>query len=437
MVRNEAAEQKRDTIFALSTAPGAGAVAVVRVSGPDAESALALTRGGSVAPRTAVLRRVFEPSNGSRIDDALIMWFPAPKSYTGENVLEIQTHGSRAVIGALTGALAKLPRFRPAEPGEFTRRAVENGRMDLTRAEAIADLVAAETEAQRKLALQQYDGALADLYQQWRGQLIRAAAWIEAAIDFPDEEIPENTWSDSRSTLTALKRQLLAHLNDQRRGEIVREGFQIAVIGPPNAGKSSLVNALARRDVAIVSDIPGTTRDIIEVKLDLGGYAVVLADTAGLRQSLEPIEQEGVRRALARAEAADFRLVVQDATADQTGLEGDLVIHNKADLVESRQPDELYISAKTGEGLDELVRVLTAKAAERMSVGEAPLLTRARHRHAVERAAAEIGAAMDEREPELAAERLRRAMRHLGRITGAVDLDELLDVVFRDFCIGK
>jgi tRNA modification GTPase len=309
--------------------------------------------------------------------------------------------------------------------------------MDLTRAEAIADLVADETEAQRKLALQQYDGALADLYQQWRGQLIRAAAWIEAAIDFPDEEIPENTWSDSRSTLTALKRQLLAHLNDQRRGEIVREGFQIAVIGPPNAGKSSLVNALARRDVAIVSDIPGTTRDIIEVKLDLGGYAVVLADTAGLRQSLEPIEQEGVRRALARAEAADFRLVVQDATADQTGLEGDLVIHNKADLVESRQPDELYISAKTGEGLDELVRVLTAKAAERMSVGEAPLLTRARHRHAVERAAAEIGAAMDEREPELAAERLRRAMRHLGRITGAVDLDELLDVVFRDFCIGK
>src|SRR5207302_3332741 len=286
-----------------------------------------------------------------RIDEALLLWFPAPNSYTGENVLEIQTHGSRAVIGALTTALAKLPDFRPAEAGEFTRRAVENGRLDLTRAEAIADLIAAETDAQRKLALRQYDGPLARLYRDWRQRLVRAAAWVEAAIDFPDEELPEGISERCRGELKAILGELQQHLNDQHRGEIVREGFQVAVIGPPNAGKSSLVNALARRDVAIVSEIPGTTRDIIEVKLDLGGYAVVLADTAGLRDSLEPIEQEGVRRAIARAKAADFRLVVLDATAEDSKIEGDLVIRNKADLVAVRKRGELYISAKTGEGL--------------------------------------------------------------------------------------
>lgn len=341
------------------------------------------------------------------------------------------------MIYALATALARLPDFRPAEPGEFTRRAVENGRMDLTRAEAIGDLVAAETEAQRRLALNQYDGALAELYQEWRQGLIRAAAWIEAEIDFPDEELPEGIGRRNRAELKRVLSELDGHLNDQRRGEIVREGFQVAVIGPPNAGKSSLVNALARRDVAIVSDIPGTTRDIIEVKLDLGGYAVVLADTAGLRESAEPIEQEGVRRAIARAKAADFRLVVLDATAEQPAIEGDLSVLNKADLVSSRKPASLYISAKTGEGLDELVRVLTKQAAERASFGAVPLLTRARHRYAVESAAAGITAAIDEARPELAAEHLRRAMREIGRITGAVDLDELLDVVFRDFCIGK
>jgi tRNA modification GTPase len=238
------------------------------------------------------------------------MFFRGPRSYTGENIAEFQIHGGRAVQTALLSALGRLPGFRPAEAGEFTRRAVENGRLDLTQAEAIADLVSAETDAQRRLALQQHDGALSEIYEGWRSRLIRAAAWIEASIDFADEEIPEDAAIKSRQEIGTVRAEIVAHLNDGRRGEILREGLQVAVIGPPNVGKSSLVNALARRDVAIVSEQPGTTRDVIEVHLDLGGYAVVLADTAGLRDSADGIEQEGVRRARARAESADLRILV-------------------------------------------------------------------------------------------------------------------------------
>ncbi len=416
---------------------------MIRISGPNAVEVFRLTKTGREPKfdRRAEIRRLIDKSNGDQIDDTLLIWFPAPGSYTGENVVELQVHGGRAIVSRVLSALSKLPEFRPAEPGEFTRRAVENGRMDLTRAEAVADLIYADTEGQRKLALRQYDGSLANLYGTWRDRLIRAAAWLEANIDFPDEEVPDNAWETGRNHMRELLHEISRHLHDEHRGEITREGFQVAVIGPPNAGKSSLVNSLARRDVAIVSPVPGTTRDIIEVKLDLGGYAVVLADTAGLRVSSEPVEMEGVRRARERAAAADFRLLVLDgskAADDFPEIEAaHLVVLNKSDLVTRRQEARLYVSAKTGEGLDDLIRQLSGEAAKQDTSGSGPLLTRARHRYALEEVAARIELALEEQSPELAAEHLRVALRGIGRITGSVDLDELLDVVFRDFCIGK
>jgi tRNA modification GTPase len=433
------------TIFALASAPGRAGVAVIRVSGPRAGDSLqTLTRRGVPPERTAVVRTLFDKMN-LPMDSALILHFSAPYSYTGEDFVEFQVHGGRAVQMAVLAALGDMPGLRPAEPGEFSRRAVENGRLDLTQAEAIADLVDAETEAQRHQALRQYGGELAALYEDWRAKLIRAAAWIEAGIDFADEDVPAEAKDTSRQILGAIAQEMRAHLDDGRRGEILREGFQVAVIGAPNAGKSSLVNALARRDVAIVSEIPGTTRDIIEVRLDVQGYPVILADTAGLRDSDDPLEQEGVRRARVRAEAADLRLLVMDGTARELPLDcagmvpgADIVVWSKADLTTSRADDELHVSVVTGEGLDALVKRLASCAATRLSgPGESPLLTRARHRKAVETAHSALVTALGEDETELAAENARIALQAIGRITGRVDLEELLDVVFRDFCIGK
>jgi tRNA modification GTPase len=434
----------RQTIFALASAPGRAGVAVVRVSGPGAIQAMELlTRREPSRERNTELRALFDPVTGERIDSALVLHFKAPHSYTGENVVEFQMHGGRAVQSALFAALASIGGCRPAEPGEFTRRAVENGRLDLTQAEAIADLVAAETDAQRRLALRQYDGALAALYENWRARLIRAAAWIEAGIDFADEEIPPETADQSRRELHLVLNEIDAHLSDGRRGEILRDGFQVAVIGPANAGKSSLVNALARRELAIVSEQPGTTRDVIEARLDIAGYPVILADTAGLRESGDAIEREGVRRALARAEQADLRVFVLDGsvTAGEDFhpelRDGDLLLWNKADIAAHEKTPGLWVSAKTGAGMDELVKRIGARAAERIAAADGPVITRARHRHALKEARLSLLAATDIPEPELVAEHLRQAMRALGRITGRVDLDELLDVVFRDFCIGK
>jgi tRNA modification GTPase len=436
----------RDTIFALATPPGRAGIAVIRVSGPAADDVLEALTGRPIdTERKMELRTIYEQKGKTSIDKAIAVRFSGHKSYTGENVVEFQVHGGRAVSAAVLAALSALPRLRPAEPGEFTRRAVENGRLDLTQAEAIADLVNAETEAQRKLAFSQLDGALARLYEAWRARLIRAAAWIEAAIDFPDEEIPSDALAESRGALRTLEAEIRGHLDDGRRGEILREGLHVAVIGPPNAGKSSLVNALARRDVAIVSESPGTTRDIIEARLDLGGYAVILADTAGLREAENPVEAEGVRRAKARAAAADLRLLVVDGDAadPMAGLAArdreaaDLIVWNKADLAAEKAPDRLWVSAKTGEGMEALIAALTRHAASASGVGEAPVLTRARHRKALEDAAESLEKAAESGAPELAAEHIRLALRALGRITGRVDLDELLDVVFRDFCIGK
>jgi tRNA modification GTPase len=434
-----------DTIFALSTAAGRAGVAVVRVSGPDAGRALAAMTGRPLPEaRVATLVRL-SGADGRPVDEALVLYFAAPASFTGEDVTEFHIHGGRATVEAVLQALRVLG-LRPAEAGEFTRRAVENGKLDLTRAEAIADIVDAETDAQRRQALRQYDGALAELYEGWRADLIRAGAWAEAAIDFSDEELPADTLAQTMQSIAAILGEIRRHLDDASRGELLRDGLHLAVIGPPNAGKSSLVNALARRDVAIVAETAGTTRDVIEVRMDLGGYPVTLADTAGLRAAAEAIEAEGVRRALARADAADLVVLLLDGSAADpfgglpAGTRRDLVVFNKSDLPWPAARDGISISLKTGEGLDAMIAALTAKARDRLEApNEAPVLTRKRHRHALEEAARSLehGLVAPDDHPELVAEDLRLALRALGRITGRVDIEELLDVVFKDFCIGK
>lgn len=440
------AESSRDTIYAVSTAPGRAAIAVVRVSGPHAAKALTeVCKGALPEPRKAVLRHVRD-CDGHVIDEALVLWFPAPASETGEDVAEIQMHGGRAIVEATLDALSAVAGLRAAEPGEFTRRAVENGKLDLTRAEALADLIDAETPAQRKQALSQYDGALADLAEDWRARLIAALAWAEAAIDFSEEELPDDLEERLRAPVEALHAEMQHHLDDAHRGEIVREGLFLTIIGAPNAGKSSLVNALARRDVAIVSETPGTTRDIVETRLDLDGYAVHLADTAGLRETGDAVEREGVRRALARAAASDMTLLVLDGTskdpfagiAGAAAAQASVTVWNKCDVGWLAPREGLRISAKTGEGLDVLLRALGEKVRIRLErPRESAGLTRARHRECVSAAADALARALAQKASELAAEDLRLALRAIGRLIGRVDIEELLDVVFRDFCIGK
>ena len=454
------------TIYALGTpAPSRaapGAVSVIRLSGPRAPDALifltepkAFERGYSVRdpslpePRRMVVRGVIDPVTGEEIDRGLVVWFEAPHTETGEMMAELHLHGGRAVVSAALAAIAKLGFCRLAEPGEFTRRSFEHGKLDLTRAEAIADLVAAETDQQRRLAKQQMEGALHRLYEDWRTQGLRALAHLEAAIDFPDEDLPAGLGDEVTEAVCALQAEIAAHLDD-RRGERLREGLHIAIIGPPNAGKSSLLNLLARRDAAIVSETAGTTRDVIEVHLDLGGWPVVLADTAGIRDSADAIEQEGVRRARARAASADLRVLVLDAASDwQADMQAltsaterwdparDVVVVNKTDLAPAGGVGIVSLSAKEGAGLPELLQRLERSAAQLMEEGAAPPLTRARHREALVEAHAALGRALQAPEVALAAEDLRLAMRAIGRITGTVRIDELLDVIFRDFCIGK
>jgi tRNA modification GTPase len=452
------------TIFAPATAQGRAGVAVLRISGPDARAAFKLLEQGSAPlnPREATLRKIFNPETNALIDHAIVLWFTTPNSFTGEDVLELHLHGGRAVMNAAVEALHTLPGFRLAEAGEFTRRAFENGKLDLTEAEAIADLVDAETDAQRRQALRQMEGALGTLYHGWHARLAPVLAYLEAAIDFADEDLPADVAEQQMKTIRALVEEIGAYLNDGHRGEQLREGFSVAILGPPNAGKSSILNALARREAAIVSATAGTTRDVIEVHLDLGGYPVMLADTAGLRESADAIESEGVRRALHRAEQADLKLLVFDgaqwpkldvvtsALADETAI----IIVNKSDIIggqdsgvriqealprilipESRPP--LFLSAKTGAGMPQLLDKLTAEITKRFSDTGAPPLTRARHREALEECRDHLQRAQTAREAELRAEDVRLAMRALGRITGRVDVEGLLDIIFRDFCIGK
>jgi tRNA modification GTPase len=433
----------QDTIFAPSTAPGRAGIAIIRVSGPDAKYAVEKLCGSPPpSPKQAILKG-FRDGDGALIDRGLLLWFEGPHSFSGENIAEFHIHGGRAVIDAMLTALSKIDGLRPAEPGEFTRRAVENGKLDLTQAEALADLIDAQTDAQRAQALRQSDGALSELYEGWTARLLRAVALSEAVLDFPDEEIPDGTLNTVRKISTDLATEIRVHLDDHRRGEILRDGIYLTVFGLPNSGKSSLLNALAKRDVAIVSEIAGTTRDVIEVRLDLGGYPVIVADTAGIRETGDAIESEGVRRALARAESADIALVLVDASAEKP-LDGlpkdirpDLVVWNKIDIGQPRV-GRISISAKTGEGIPTLLSTISelcAKLLESKS-NDAPL-TRARHRAHLEDALAALERSSKVPERELFGEDLRLALRSLGRVTGRVDIEDILDVVFREFCIGK
>jgi len=451
--------RSEQTIFALSSGALPAGVAVLRVSGPAAGECLDALAGSRPPPRRARLTPLHHPATGDLLDQALTLWFPGPESFTGEDVAEFHLHGGRAVVQAVSEALATLPGLSPAEPGEFSRRAFEHGKFDLTQAEGIADLVAAETDVQRRQALRQTAGELGALYEEWRHRLVRVLALAEADIDFAEEEaLPPDLGSAAAAEIGGLQTDITRHLDDGHRGERLRDGIYVVIVGPANAGKSSLLNALARRDAAIVSATAGTTRDVVEVHLDIAGYPVIVADTAGLREAGDDIESEGVRRALQRADEADLRVVLLDA---QTWPEIEpgvraviddraIVAVNKTDLVDGVTGDlegvDQYhlVSVLDGTGMEGLVGSIEEEIRKNFAVGAAPGLTRLRHREALQECGAALerylhaedgaeGAAV----PELAAEDLRLAMRSLGRITGQVDVEDLLDVVFREFCIGK
>ncbi len=441
-----------DTIFALATAPGRAALAVVRLSGPVAGTALAALAGKLPSPRRASLRRLGDPG-GALIDEALVLWMPGPASYTGEDSAELHLHGGQAVVEAVIDALAAAG-LRLAEPGEFTRRAFQNGRLDLAQAEAVADLIDAETTAQARQALDQLGGGLSRRYDGWRDLLIESLAVLEAAVDFPDEDLPEDVAARARPHLRILLDELETALSDVDRGRRVREGFRIALIGAPNAGKSSLLNALAGRDAAIVTATPGTTRDVVEVPLVMAGYKVLLADTAGVRDTAEAIEAEGVRRARAWADDADLRLWVVDQSAsegdwreaaDLAGA-GDLLVLNKSDLARgadgraasaSADIETLSLSVLSEADVAALRAWLEARVINALSGAEFPAATRLRHAESLAEAAERVRRALGQPEPELAAEDVRLAARALERVSGRVDPEAVLDRVFSSFCIGK
>jgi tRNA modification GTPase len=440
------------TIYALSSGRGRAGVAVIRVSGEKAGDAVkALTKGDLTPPRQAALRWLYTAEDGQKLDQALILWFPGPDSFTGEDVAEFHVHGGLAVVSAVLDAVGQVDGARIAEPGEFARRAFENGRFDLTVAEGLGDLIDAETEAQRRQAVRQMGGELFRVYEDWRECLIEAMAMVEVGIDFADEDLPEDVNAAARPIVETLSAEIRARMDDGGRGERIRDGVEVAILGEPNVGKSSLLNLLARRDVAIVSDIAGTTRDMLEVHLDLKGYPVTLVDTAGIREAGDRIEEEGIRRARARAESADLRILMVDARdwptlpesmKDWAGARS-LVVVNKTDAVPDLDLtaglESVHgISAKTGAGVDELVDALGKKVGDLFRAGEPPVITRARHRRALDDCLHHLDAYLDgEADIELAAEELRLAARALGRVTGRVDVEDILDVVFGSFCIGK
>lgn len=427
-----------DTIFALASGSARAAIAVMRLSGPASGPAVAALCGGTLpGPRRASLRRLRDPS-GAVLDQALVLWFPGPGTYTGEDCAELHLHGGRAVIDGVADTLAEAG-LRPAEPGEFTRRAFLNNRMDLVEAEAVHDLIAAETEAQRMQALRQLDGALGAIYQDWSDRLRGVLAFQEALIDFPDEDLPPEVEAQLVAALRDVRTEIRTHLDDGGRGEKLREGLFFAITGAPNVGKSTLINALAGRDVAIVSATPGTTRDALETRVVLGGVPVTLVDTAGLRETADSIEAEGVRRALARAEDADLVMTVVEAGSAPPPAVSDrhILIANKADLGAAGPEGAVRISAKTGQGMADLLSRLAGAARRLTETSGAPPLTRARHRAALLAAAGFLDAAEQADLPELRGEDLRLAMREIGRITGHVGVEDILDTVFSKFCIGK
>lgn len=436
------------TIYALSSGRPPVAVAVVRISGPRAGDALKALTGKLPEPRRATFARIRDPQSREIIDEALVLFFPAPKSETGEDTAEIQLHGGRAVIAALFAALARMDGLRMAEPGEFTRRAFENGKLDLTAIEGLADLIYADTDAQRRQALRQLQGLLGNRAEDWRKRLIEAQAFAEAGIDFSDEaDVASNVTAQALSVARSLQGEIANALSDATRGERLREGVVVAIAGPPNAGKSTLLNRIARREASIVSPFAGTTRDVIEVHLDLGGSPVTLLDTAGIRETDDPVEREGVNRARARAAEADLVLWVVDAAdiamPDPPAAAHLIVVRNKIDLAAKRGRGEkpathFDVSSTTGEGLDRLLYAIARFASGALGSREPALVTRERQRLLLQEACDALTRAIAETKREdIFAEELRLAARALGRLTGRVDVEDILDVIFRDFCIGK
>lgn len=435
-----------DTIFALATAPIKSGVAVLRISGPGATGALTMLGATIPTPRVATLAKLHHPHSGALIDSALILRFIAPHSFTGEDTIELHTHGSRAIISELLALLGTTKGFRMAEAGEFSRRAFLNNKMDLTQAEGLADLIDAETTEQARLAARQMQGELGQAYDALRSRILKILALLEAYIDFPDEEIPESVMDDVHNGIVSLSTHIRGLLDDGRRGERVREGIEIIILGPPNAGKSTLLNHIAGRDVAIVSPEAGTTRDMLEIHLDIAGFPVTLVDTAGLHEARGEIEAEGIRRARLRAGQAELVLKLFDINThpesypDIIGFEAEncLTVFTKSDTVSvPHQPDGITVSAHTGEGIDTLLATITQHIESRYSGMGAWLITRERHRIALTSCLHHLARFTPHTPLELNGEELRLAARSLATITGSFTVDDVLDIVFSSFCIGK
>ena len=442
------------TIYALSTGPGISGIAVIRVSGKNTTEVVTKITGSKLPkPRVATLVKFNKHKGKELIDEGVIIWFPAPNSYTGEDLAEFHVHGSRAVINAMHSSISKIKNCRLAEPGEFTKRAFQNGRINLQKAESIADLISAETEIQRKQALKIMSGKSSDKFNSWREKLIKILSHIEAKIDFPDEDLPKNIINEVQKTSNKVLTEIKKTLNDQKVGERIREGFKIAIVGPTNSGKSSLLNYFSKRDVAIVSEIAGTTRDVIETHLNLDGYPVIVSDTAGIRNSKNEIEKKGIKIALNRAEDADLKLVIVSAkNVDFTGVLKDLLtknailVINKSDLIKGKlnskfkKYEHVLISIKKDLNLNKLILKIKSKLKNKFTTTEDILITRERHRQNLINCVQHLEKFQKKKSAQdfdKAAEDLRLATRHLGKIVGKVDVEELLGSIFNDFCIGK
>lgn len=438
----------KKTIFALATPPGKSGVAIIRISGPEAFTSLTkLTTANSIIPRQATLRNIYDPMDHQLIDKSVIITFPAPHSFTGEDIVELHIHGSRAVINIIISILSKFSNLRLANPGEFAKRAFLNGKMDLTSAEGLGDLIDAETSIQQKQAIRQMEGNLANMYDNWKNSLIRLLALLEAFLDFPEEDIPSDIMDEVNEGVDNLKNNIYLHLNDQNKGEIIRRGIYIAILGAPNVGKSTLLNYLTRKDAAIVSSIAGTTRDIIEVNLDLDGYPVTIADTAGIRNSEDIIELEGINRAFKKADHADIKLIILDASNpfsyDKEIISmidtNTIVLINKIDEEPNyiEIENSIKISINKNIGLDNFLQSLSEFIAKKFSLSSDPLITRERHRYHLNNCYETLSYFTVNKPLELACEDLRLSARSLGQIVGTIEVETILDEIFINFCIGK
>ncbi|MBS4772747.1 MAG: tRNA uridine-5-carboxymethylaminomethyl(34) synthesis GTPase MnmE [Proteobacteria bacterium] len=443
------------TIYALSTVYGKSGVAVIRISGSEAltvVSRMTNLNAAAIKPRYAYFVKLRHAVSDELLDKCLLLYFKAPHSFSGEDIVELHTHGSRAVIAAVMDSLAQLKSFRLAEPGEFSKRAFYNNKMDLTEAEGLADLIDAETAEQQKYAIRQMDGVLKGLYEGWREKLVKILAHLEAYIDFPDEDIPQNIIDNMQNTVFKLCEDVKKHLQSDNIGERLREGFRVTIIGAPNAGKSSLLNQIARREAVIVSDIAGTTRDAIDIHLDLGGYPVMFTDTAGLRETKEEIEQKGIAIAHEKAAQSDLVIYLFDASTDSAQdiekyrkeFEGKiLVVANKQDKLEASRISELkksgclVISAKQNIGTEKLLEAIKEQIGSRFTSNSGLLISRRRYREALQNVVEYLNAFSFDKEIELTAEDIRLAAREIGKITGRIEVDEILDKIFGSFCIGK